>query len=301
MLTAGTLNLWAQKAIYVYRDYDDSTMNCYLKIMPDNQPIKGLIIRDFTRLPNTVVKSPYKFTDLAVASGLMVLYTCTSNFFPELGYTEAPSILLDEIANEVIIAHNIPKDNIFIGGISASGTRALQYTRFCEQGKSKYGTKIKAVFSVDSPLDFERFYNSCVNNGSNFTDGMAWEAEHIPPIFKARLGTPKNNPDSYLQRSIYSQFADKGGNAIYFKNVPMILFHEPDMDWWSKERGVSYFDINSFDIAGFVNQLEKLGNKDLTLVTTSGKGFDRKGNRKCHSWSIVDEQFLLDWILARLE
>ncbi len=294
-----SLSLIAQNSTYVYLD-DDSTINCYLKIVPENQKIKGIVIRDYSSLPDINKKSPYKIGDLIVQNGFVMLYATTSNVFPEMGYTDTPAILLDEIVNEVIVAHNIPRQNIFIGGMSSSGTRALQYTRFCAQGKSKYGIKIKGAFVNDPPLDFERFYFSAKNNGKNFTDGMAWEAELMMKIFPEHLGTPEENLEKYRSRSIYSQFAKDGGNAIYFKNTPIILFHEPDMDWWEKERGCSYYDINSFDITGFADQLSKLGNSDVSLVTTSGKGFE-KGERKCHSWSIVDEDFLMQWIMDRVD
>ncbi|HRE58461.1 MAG TPA: hypothetical protein PLW09_11620 [Candidatus Kapabacteria bacterium] len=42
--------------------------------------------------------------------------------------------ILDDIVSEVIEKYGIPKMNIFIGGISASGTRALRYAQYCEQG-----------------------------------------------------------------------------------------------------------------------------------------------------------------------
>lgn len=291
---------FGQKSTYVYRDINDSMVNCYLKIVPANQKIKGIVVRDFSKLPDINKKSPYKIHDLVLQNGYVALYVTTSKKFPELGYTDKPCEMLDEIIHEVVVAHNIPRNNIFIGGISASGTRALQYTRYCAAGKSKYGIKIKGVFSVDSPLDFERFYFSTKYNGQYFTNGMAWEAAHMMKVFPEYLGTPEQNLEKYRSRSIYSQFAKNGGNAIYFKTVPMVFFHEPDLDWWLKERGAKYYDINSFDIVGFVNQTKQLGNRDVTLVTTSGKGY-KNGERKCHSWSIVDEDFLMNWILARTD
>jgi hypothetical protein len=81
----------------------------------------------------------------------------------------------------------------------------------------------------------------------------------------------------------------------------ILLYHEPDIDWWLIQRGASYFDINSYDIAAFVLKLLSLGNNNVTLITTSGKGFDRQGNRNCHSWSSVDEVYLTKWIVKQLD
>lgn len=296
-----SLQALGQKHEYVYKNATDSSYNCYLKIFPKSTSIRGLIIRDYSSLPNINKMSSYQFTNLAVDKGIMVVYTCCSNFFPELCYTDSPLYLLDDMVHEVITKHNIPRNNIFIGGISASGTRALQYTKFCREGKSKNSIKIKGVFAVDSPLDFERFYYSAKNNGSNFKAGMLSEAKMMVPIFEARLkGTPQNNVLNYHKRSVYSQFTKSGGNVKHFKNTSMLIFHEPDLDWWKKERNANYYDINSFDNVAFFNHLKVLGNKDVTMITTTGKGY-QNGIRKCHSWSIVDEPYLVDWIVKRID
>jgi hypothetical protein len=50
-----------------------------------------------------------------------------------------------------------------------------------------------------------------------------------------------------------------------------------------------------------VTCLQYLEHQDIELIETSGKGFDRAGNRHCHSWTIVDEEYLINWILARCE
>lgn len=159
---------------YVYKNPNDSTFNCYLKIFPETDSIKGLIVRDYSNLPNASKGSPYQLVPLASKAGLMTLITNTSSQFPELFTSYTTIKLLDNMVQEVIKEHKIPKNNIFIGGISSSGTRALRYAQYCAQGKSNI--KIRGVFSVDSPLDLERFYYSAYYHKKNFKDGMLWEA-----------------------------------------------------------------------------------------------------------------------------
>ncbi len=289
---------------YNYYNSSDSTYNCSLIIFPNSKVIKGVVVRDYSSLPkySGTNNSPYKWGQLALENGLAVLYTVTSNYFPELYYDDSGLILLDSIINKVITKHNIPKENIFIGGISSSGTRALKYAQYCESNKSKFGIKVNSVFSVDSPLDYERFYNSAKKNKKYFKDGMLWEANMMPGKFEEKFGRPPEyNDPLYKERSVYSHLDDDGGNAKYLMNTSVIFYHEPDIDWWIKERGATYYDINSFDIAGIYNHLIHLGHKDIELVTTTGKGFDKKGNRKCHSWTIVDEEYLINWIVKRLK
>ncbi len=296
---------FGQEYNYVYKNKEDSTNNCYLSITPpDSIEVKGLLVRDYSSLPTLPSSKPYpyKWRDLALENGLIVLYTVTSNYFPELCYTDEPLKRLDVIINEVIKKYNVSEDNIFIGGISSSGTRALRFSQYCAMGLSKYNTKINGVFSVDSPLDLERFYNSVEQHKENFTDGMLWEANLMTKVFKEQFSdSPSIIPEVYRGRSVFSYTNPKESNAKWLMNTSLIFFHEPDIEWWIHERGATYFDINSYDIAGLYNYLKLSNHKDVELVTTTQKGFNRKGERNCHSWTIVDEVYLIDWILKRIE
>lgn len=294
--------IYGQKFEYVYKNKSDSTFNCYLKIIPDSEPVRGLVIRDYSTLPDFTKTSPFHLTERCTQEGLMTLYTVSSNQFPELFTSDSVIAVLDNIVSEVIEEHKIPVNNIFIGGISASGTRALRYAQYCEQGKSDYGIKVKGVFSVDSPLDLARFYESVHNHSNNFKEGMLWEADLMKKVFRQLFGGPPDKYDEeYKKASVFSHRDSLGGNAQYLKNVHIIMYHEPDIDWWLNERGASYLDINSYDIAAFVLKLRSLGNKHVELVTTSNKGYDRHGNRNCHSWTIVDEEALTNWLTNQIE
>ena len=285
-------------AEYVYRNPADSSYNCYLKLIPENQKIKGLVVRDFSSLPDTSKTSPYRYTGLATQNGLVVLFTVTSNYFPELYYNFDGAAILDEIIHEVITDHNIPKENLIIGGMSASGTRAARYVQYCHAGHSKNKLKPKGLFLTDSPLDLERFYISSDQHMPNFKAGMLEEAEWMLRTFPEKFNaTAYQTPEVYRKNSVFSHKLPMGGNAQFFVNTPIIIFHEPDINWWIEERGCSYYDINSYDLAAFTNTLRQLGNEQVELISTSGKGFDRQGNRKPHSWTIVDEDYLINWML----
>jgi hypothetical protein len=49
-----------------------------------------------------------------------------------------------------------------------------------------------------------------------------------------------------------------------------------------------------------VNLLRAAGNDDAELVITTGKGYRRDGERHRHSWSIVDEAELIEWVLRAM-
>lgn len=302
ILFYSSLTLSGQRYEYVYKNSKDSSFNCYLKVFPKTYPVKGLIIRDFSGLPDTAKESPYKFTELCSDNGFMTVFAVSSTQFPELFCEDSVINILDEIVSEVVKKHHIPVSNIFVGGISASGARALRYAQYCEQGKSKNGIKINGVFAVDPPLDLERFYWSACLHKNNFKEGMLWEANHMSKVFTELFGGPPDKfAEKYLNASVFSHSDSLGGNTKYLKNIAIIIYHEPDIDWWLNERGASYFDINSYDIAAFSLKLKLLGNKNSTLITTTGKGFDRNGNRNCHSWTIVNETELMQWIIKQLK
>jgi hypothetical protein len=228
------------------------------------------------------------------------LFTVTTTLFPELFVKDTVINMLDEIIEEVIVEHEVPRENIFVGGISSSGARAFRFAQYCAQGKSKYKHKVKGVFGVDPPLDLARFYNSILQHQQNFKAGMAWEAEHMTGVFNEIFkGVPEEYPLDYQNASVFSHGDSLGGNAQYLVDTDIILFHEPDIDWWMEERGCSYFDINSYDVVAFAVKLRELGNEDVEVITTANKGVDAKGNHKCHDWSIVDEEYLIAWIIHR--
>ena len=297
-------SVFSQKGKNVYKNPADSSFHCYQVLLPESQQVKGVIVRDYSSLPNLQPNPdyPFKWKKMALENDLAILYTVSSNYFPELCYDDANLILMDEMIHEVVQEYAIPAQNIFVGGISSSGTRALKYAQFCQEGKSKFGIEVKGVFSVDSPLDCERFYYSALINRINFKAGMLWEANLMLKVFPERFnGTPENQLEAYRERSVFSYKDSLGGNAPLLMNTALLLIHEPDIEWWLEERGSSYYDINSFDISGLYACLKQNGHKDLEMLMTTGKGFDRKGNRNCHSWTIVDEAYLIDWILKRID
>lgn len=286
---------FAQEYEYVYRNIADSSHNSYLIVFPIGE-VRGLVVRDYTNLPDTTKSSPYKFTKLCSEQGLMTLYTNTSTFFPELFVKEEPMEMLLEMINEVVERFDIPKENLFIGGLSASGSRALRFAEYCQEQQTSL--QIRGVFAVDSPLDLARFYQSAHENKDAFKAGMKEEAIMMQRVFKELF--PNATPQDFAEASVFTHKDPKGGNAQWLHSTSIILFTEPDMDWWKEKRGATYFDINSYDFSAFFLKLSELKNKDITLITTTGKGLDRQGNPNPHSWSIVDEEVLLTWVLERL-
>lgn len=294
-----SITVSAQEYEYVFRNPQDSSSNAYLVVLPQG-PIRGMVVRDYTTLPSMQKESPYQYAKLCREAGLLCLYTDTSTDFPELFITDSCMLLLEQMIAEVLRKYEVPEQSIFIGGISASGTRALRFAEYTVRSNSNI--KIRGVFAVDAPLDLARFYYSASSHRESFKAGMRWEADFMIPKFESWFGgSPDSFNQAYKMASVFCHADSLGGNAHYLRKTDLILFHEPDIDWWLNERGSSYYDINSFDLVAFTQKLRDLGNDEVQLITTSGKGFNRAGERNCHSWTIVDEKLLVDWILGRCD
>jgi hypothetical protein len=87
-----------------------------------------------------------------------------------------------------------------------------------------------------------------------------------------------------------------GGNARLLKDLPVRLYTERDVVWTIEHIGRDYYTLNAMDQAALVLQLRTLGDTSAELITTTGKGYRPPGTRNPHSWTIVDEPALAEWI-----
>jgi hypothetical protein len=112
-------------------------------------------------------------------------------------------------------------------------------------------------------------------------------------------GTPANVLANYHKLSPYS-FSDTTQQTIKpLVNLPIRLYTEPDVLWWLND-GLDYSGMNAFDFAALTNELRRLGNKRITLITTANKGYRKPDNKRHpHSWSIAEPADLVKWLLAQ--
>jgi len=68
----------------------------------------------------------------------------------------------DEIIAEICNKNQIPTDKVIVGGLSAAGTLALRLAEESHKSKTmKSAIKPAAIFAIDPPLDYERFWYEC--------------------------------------------------------------------------------------------------------------------------------------------
>jgi hypothetical protein len=156
------------------------------------------------------------------------------------------------------------------------------------------------VAIVDAPLDMARLWGTerrAENLG--FHPAAADEGRWVTYLLETHLGgTPTTASPQYVEFSPFSHGAPDGGNAVYLRTLPIRAYHEPDVDWWIENRRKSYYDMNSIDLAALINQLRILGNDSAALVSSHQRraGYDEGATP--HTWSIVDNQELVEWFLS---
>ena len=114
-------------------------------------------------------------------------------------------------------------------------------------------------------------------------------------------GSPEEFPKRYIEASIYSNGSENGGNAQYLKDVPIRVYTDLDVEWLINERRRDLYDWNGTDIVAMINDLKLMGNQDANVIVTMGKGVRLDGKKHPHSWSIMDNQDCMDWILKLYE
>lgn len=287
---------FSQKIEYSFSSPNDTTKNYYVTIYPEG-PIKGslILLPGFSELPHKILNETdiYKY---ASKEGYIT-------FIPALGdwlffYLDSSSLQkCEQFINEIFKKHKLKTESFFIGGFSAGGTLAFQYT----EKAYKLNSKIKpvAVFAADPPLDIERLYTSFTNidrpkKGQDSENLEKYFSQRIRDEFKS---DPSQNPKFFWNISVFSH-SDTAHTAIKsLVSVPLRVYNDPDINWYIDTYRSNYKDMNVFDSAAMINWLKSMGNNKAELINALGKGYRKKQNsRNPHSWSIIDSKELVEWM-----
>ncbi|MBS9525785.1 hypothetical protein KI659_17325 [Litoribacter alkaliphilus] len=291
-------NIFGQKMEIVFLDQMDSTQNHYTVIYPENKPYSGLIfiVPGFGQSAERTLEQ----TDLpikAAENGLLTIIPSLHDGVLSFGIDNQSQESLNRIIQDVRNKHMVTDLPFYIGGFSIGGSCAIKYSQ-------NASVKPSAVFAVDPPLDFERFYNSSKRDIRLSVDKEPSQENvyMVERIEKEFGGTPKTALSNFYEISPYS-FTDLNQTAVKrFGNIPLRIYTEPDVDWWLKERNFDFTNINGPDCSAMINELNRLGNHRAELIVTIDKGYRKPYNTKHpHSWSIVDNDDLLVWLVEQIE
>jgi hypothetical protein len=292
---------FGQRHETVYLDKENTTSNYYIVVYPEQLPWKGylFLVPSFGETPEVVLlqtEIPKRAAQNGILTIIPVFKTGTLSF----GVDNETQTSFGEIMTDVTSKHQLQEQKLFLGGFSIGGACVIKYAQWLNE--NPLGKKPSAVFAIDPPLDFERFYNSTMRE-IRLSDNAAANQENeymISRIEELMNGAPSEALSNYHKVSPYS-FSDPTQNAIKkLLNTPIRIYSEPDINWWIKERGIDLFGMNVLDCSAMINELNILGNEKASLIVTENKGFRKFQNKKHpHSWSIVDDEELINWILIQ--
>ena len=278
----------------VFLDKSDSTKNNYTIIYPSKLPWNGYIflIPGLGENADRVLQQ----TDLPIKlaqSGILTIIPTFQDGVLSFGVDDLTQKSFKEILNDVTSKHKLLDLNFYVGGFSIGGSCAIKYAENAT-------IKPKGIFAIDPPLDFERFYNSAKRDVRLSKENRANQENiyMIERIEKEVGGNPSTHLAEYHKLSPYS-FSDTTQTAIKkLKNSPLRIYSEPDVQWWLNERNADLTSMNATDASAMINELNRLGNKNAKLIVTHDKGYRKPNNsRHPHSWSIVDNDELIRWLL----
>lgn len=238
-------------------------------------------------------KNEYNIVGLAEKNGISVLYM-SFNQHVFLRDDEKASLVKEMLT--IFDTNKIPFENIYIGGFSSGGNVSLLLSDYLIKTKSKI--QPKGVFIGDSPVDLLKIYQNCEKNiAKNFNEETVEESKWIIGDFNEKLGSPNENIQKYEQVSPFIYQTGNTRNLSALKNTKIRLYTEPDVAWWKKDSDQSYEEMNAYSIEKLSLELKKKGFSHVELILTKNKGYRANGDRHPHSWSIIDKENLIKWML----
>ncbi|MDO6759613.1 alpha/beta hydrolase fold domain-containing protein [Tamlana sp. 2_MG-2023] len=255
---------------------------------------KGLLIL-FPCFPcdaeNTL--NEFKISDISVKNGFSVL---AMNLNELLYLKPKEKQELAEQLTKIISEYNLPKKNIFVGGFSSGGNVSLTICDYLVKNKSQI--QPKGVFVVDSPVDLLGLYKTAEKNLKlNFSEPSVAESKWIKEMLDNEFGNPENGITNYELNSPYTLESQNIENLKGLEKLKIRFYIEPDLKWWNEHAKNDYKDLNAFYIQKLSEQFKaEFGENNIELIKTENRGYRANGERHPHSWSIVNEKDLVNWL-----
>jgi len=252
----------------------------------------------FGGFPETIddIKREFKILEIAKQHQVAVLF---SSFNRKLWLQENEKLSLAKQLQEFFIQHELPTDNIYIGGFSSGGNVSLLISNFIV-GSDQFNLNPKGVFIIDSPIDLaELYFSSEINIGNNFSEASIQESTYLLAILGKEFGNPKTAISNYEKYSAYTLKTSNIGNLKNLINTKLRLYTEPDTVWRKEQRMQDYEQMNAYHIKQLSKDLKAKGFQQVEYIETSNKGYRANGEKHPHSWSIVDVDDLISWMLEK--
>jgi hypothetical protein len=289
----------AQQIEKVRFDDNDAVYGYYLTIKPASPTIQGVIILlDGYGGNADGFLAETKIPNVAYANEILTVCVPTGT---RLYADDSMIALLNRISKDIVNTYHLKKDQFAIGGMSSGGTIAVRYAELCWEKPAEFPILPKAVFDVDSPVDLLGLYESSTKElEKNYPGFWLDESRMIIERFKSQLGDPINDVQKYNEASPFYTAGKEPGNEKYLKNVAFRTYHDVDVNWYIQNRRRSLYQTNMLNASELVNRLVLQGNNNAEFIGSKITGRRSNGQRHPHSWNIVDEIDIVQWIREKL-
>ena len=197
---------------------------------------------------------------------------------------------LGETVVELINKNNINNNKIFIGGFSAGGNLGLQLGKYLTK-KENYKNNLKGIVVIDSPIDLQQLY---LKYEKILVEKESESIEYFFKILEKQIGNPKKDFEKYKEYSPYLNSIEYTEN-VEFENTELIFYTEPALKYRKENFNENFEDTNGYPIKKLSELLNEKGFKSK-YIETENKGYRKNGMRNPHSWSIMNEDEIIEWI-----
>ncbi|WP_343329807.1 hypothetical protein [Polaribacter staleyi] len=242
------------------------------------------------------IKREFQIVDIAIKNQISLVLM---NYSDKLWLEENDKKNLATLLQNTLKNHNLSTNDIYIGGFSSGGIVSLLISDYIT-GLKEFHIQPKGVFIVDSPIDLLALYEaSLINIERNFSDVSVQESTWIKNLFDKELRNPKDGISNYEKYAVFTSASNYTANLSNLKNTKIRLYTELDVNWWKVNRKTNFEQTNAYYIQKLSESLKKHNFKNVAYITTENKGYRSNGDRHPHSWSIVDKENLINWILNK--
>lgn len=283
-----------QKTVSVEQELTKITNEFYELYKPSTEIESVLIL--FGGYPEKIVdiKNEFKILKGANEHGIAVIFI---NYNQKLWLNNKDKRYLAEKLQDIFESNNLSTDNIYIGGFSSGGTISLLISNYIV-GMKEFYIDPTGVFIIDSPVDLMELYATAEENIQNqFSEVSVQEGKFLIDVLENNIGDPKYNIQNYENKSVYTFKSKNISNLKRLKHTDIRLYTEPDTIWWKENRMNNYRRTNAYYIEMLAEDLIEEGFTNVEYIPTMNKGYRANGVRHPHSWSIVDQENLIEWML----
>lgn len=272
----------------------------YISVVPKNKPIGCLVLMPAAwETVEHAISSTKSLCQAAVEKNIAVIYPSVNQ---HIVLNSENLAFLNAVISDATKKIKISKKKFVLGGLSMGGVLAVSYAQLAVKDPTKTVLLPKAVFNVDGPADLENLYKCWKLNLENPRNNNNPEGHYVIGVLEKQAGgSPETAHEGYSKYSIYTRSEKDGGNAKYLDNLPVRIYNDVDVNWWLSNRSQDLYCMNALDQTAMINFLIGLGNNKAEFINAYQKGYRIEGNRHPHSWSIVDPNECVSWILKCLQ